>query len=276
MCYTGWRSELCQHRISKVFKPSWTTSLIQTWWHAFAELLLYFCVDLLYVVWRSLLSLQQRHSLATKFVIIIIILSFSHSLAIINSLLLLSLLLVLALAELKEVQSRYNDHHDYSFNFSVSHATGNCINDSSCPTWHFCNSGRCQCGESHNDVIKCINDRNMSAVLDCYCVTYDEDTESTFVGACFYNCVNLKGHDLVYHPLPEKPDELINNSVCSQFHRKGLLCGECEEGLSPFVLSYNLSCVDCQSGYTNWWKFVLVGFFHSHSFTSLWWSSTSM
>ena len=153
----------------------------------------------------------------------------------------LLLIIVLLLVEQKVVHSQYSGHYNCSFNnFSVSNVT-NCIDDSSCPTWYFCNSGRCQCGESHNNMIKCNNDRSISAVLDCHCVTYDEETESTFVGACFYNCANLEAHgdsdsDLVYHILPEKPHELINNSVCSQFHRRGLLCGECEEGQSPLKI----------------------------------------
>ena len=53
---------------------------------------------------------------------------------------------------------------------------------------------------------------------------------------------------------------LINKTVCSYFHRTGLLCGDCEEGHSPFVLSYNLSCVKCPDGHKNWWKFILIGF----------------
>ena len=28
---------------------------------------------------------------------------------------------------------------------------------------------------------------------------------------------------------------------------------------SPFVLSYNLSCVRCPDGHKNWWKFALIG-----------------
>ena len=91
-------------------------------------------------------------------------------------------------------------------------------------------------------------------------VTYDKDTGSTFVGACFYNCVNNVNTDRVYHILPGKPIELVNNSACSWFNRKGLLCGECEDGFSPFVLSYNLSCVNCTDGYKNWWKLAVIGF----------------
>ena len=53
---------------------------------------------------------------------------------------------------------------------------------------------------------------------------------------------------------------MINESVCTDFNRAGLLCGDCEEGYSPFVLSYNLSCVRCPDGHKNWWKFILAGF----------------
>ena len=91
-------------------------------------------------------------------------------------------------------------------------------------------------------------------------MTCDKHTGSTFVGACFYNCVNYNNTDRVYHILPGKPIELVNNSACSWFNRKGLLCGECEDDFSPFVLSYNLSCVNCTDGYKNWWKFAVIGF----------------
>ena len=45
-----------------------------------------------------------------------------------------------------------------------------------------------------------------------------------------------------------------------RFNRAGTLCGQCAPGLGPFVLSYNLSCVECPDGNKNWWKFVLAGF----------------
>ena len=137
-----------------------------------------------------------------------------------------------------------------------------CTDDTSCPTWNYCSSGSCQCGEKHHGIIQCSNgESRISAVLDCNCVTYDEDTGFTFVGACFYNCAHVViTADTVYHILPEKPKELVNSSVCSWFNRKGLLCGECEDGFSPYVLSYNLSCVECPDSHKNWWKFVVIGF----------------
>ena len=139
-----------------------------------------------------------------------------------------------------------------------------CINDSSCPTWFICNSEKkCQCGNEYLGIIACDNKKLTSKVLDCYCVTYDKDTRSTFAGNCFYNCENHHSktkNDLIYYPLPRKPEMLMNKSVCTHFNRKGLLCGDCEDGHSPLVLSYNLSCVECPDGHKNWWKFTLVAF----------------
>ena len=99
-------------------------------------------------------------------------------------------------------------------------------------------------------------------MLDCNCVTYDEDAGSTYLGACFYNCENSNkiNEDSVYKELPMNSEMLLNNSVCTDFHRTGLLCGDCEDGYSPLVFSYNLSCIKCPDGHKNWWKFFLVAF----------------
>ena len=120
----------------------------------------------------------------------------------------------------------------------------------------------CVCDKRQTDAVVCDNDKIMSALLECNCVTYDAKTRSTFAGSCFYNCKDItpaKQHDLFKY-LPKKPEMLVNNPVCTNFHRTGLLCGDCEEGYSPFVLSYNLSCVECPDGHKNWWKFILAGF----------------
>ena len=53
----------------------------------------------------------------------------------------------------------------------------------------------------------------MSAVVNCNCVTYNEDKGSTYVGSCFYNCISFNwANDLIIRPLPENPKTLINNS----------------------------------------------------------------
>ena len=139
-----------------------------------------------------------------------------------------------------------------------------CSNDRICPTWFICDvHNNCECGKSHMNIIACLEKTLTSVVLDCNCVTYDNDTRSTFAGACFYNCENhhsKRKNDLVYYTLPKNPEMLLNTSVCTDFHRTGLLCGDCEDGHSPLVLSYNLSCVKCPDGHKNWWKFILVAF----------------
>ena len=139
-----------------------------------------------------------------------------------------------------------------------------CNSSSTCPTWFICTSkNSCECGNRHHGMIACDNQKLTSKVLDCHCVTFKKSTGSTFAGKCFYNCENhhsKKKNDLVYNTLPEKPDNLLNYSICSYFHRVGILCGDCEEGYSPLVLSYSLSCVKCPDGHKNWWKFIVVAF----------------
>ena len=140
-----------------------------------------------------------------------------------------------------------------------------CSSDSGCPTWFTCDQKEkhCKCGESYENAIVCDDDSLVSAVLDCYCVTYDNVSGSTYLGLCFFACSGKDWDchtDFVYSKLPRKPALLINNSACTDFHRTGVLCGECEDGHSPLVLSYNLRCVPCPGGHRNWWKFVLVAF----------------
>ena len=131
-----------------------------------------------------------------------------------------------------------------------------------CPTWFTCKSveKRCKCQESHTDAILCDNDKLLSAITVCNCVTYDEGSNLTSVGSCFYGCkfFDIKHRDVQL--LPSSPEILLNTSVCTHFHRTGLLCGDCEEGYSPLVHSYNLSCVKCPDGHKNWWKFALAAF----------------
>ena len=137
-----------------------------------------------------------------------------------------------------------------------------CNNDSSCPTWFICNAEkRCKCDNRYMDRILCDDNTQTSAILFHNCVTYDKEKGSTFVGTCYYNSQNFNWtNDLITVKLPKNPEALINDSVCTYFHRTGLLCGDCEDGYSPLVLSYNLSCVECPDGHKNWWKLILAGF----------------
>ena len=140
----------------------------------------------------------------------------------------------------------------------------NCLSNTDCPTWFNCNdtqsaAGKCQCGPEYNGVIQCNEKTMISAVLNCYCVT--ETNGKTYTGLCLYNVerlVDSEAHQKIYHTISDKED--LNDYMCGRFNRTGILCGECQQGLSPYVLSYNLSCVECPDGHKNWWKFALVGF----------------
>ena len=97
---------------------------------------------------------------------------------------------------------------------------------SSCPPWFFpdpSSNDTCRCGESIHGAVKCNETLQESAILDCYCVTYNEST-GVVAGPCFYNCENIpKGQeDTLYHPLPHRVEEL-NSAMCGQFHRGGQL-----------------------------------------------------
>ena len=147
--------------------------------------------------------------------------------------------------------------------YEANNSYTSCGNDSTCPTWFTCNAEKkCECDKRLTDAVLCDNENTISAVLDCRCVTYDTQSESTFAGSCFYNCkdtLHERQHDL-FQRLPSKPEMLVNLSACLHFHQTGLLCGDCKEGYSPLVLSYNLSCVECPDGHRNWWKFIVAGF----------------
>ena len=177
-------------------------------------------------------------------------------------------MLVLIVVVSFRVSEEQRDESDGEVNkqgFAVENSSSSCDNGSLCPTWFTCNSqSQCRCGSVGNDIVVCDNELQISAVLDCHCVTYDNETGSTYAGTCFFNCENhhtARKRDLVYYTLPKSPEMLLmNHSICSYFHRTGLLCGDCEDGHSPLVLSYNLSCVRCPDGHKNWWKFILVAF----------------
>ena len=123
--------------------------------------------------------------------------------------------------------------------------------------------------------MKCNETLQESAILDCYCMTYNEST-GVVAGPCFYNCENIpKGQvGILYHPLPHHVEE-VNSAMCGQFHRGGQLCGSCEEGYSPLVYSYDLLCSNCTDIHYNWIKYVTVAFIPLTVFFIILWCRVS-
>ena len=145
---------------------------------------------------------------------------------------------------------------DQFFNFSFT-----CSNNGSRNLCVFSDDGLYKCGHIPHDILKCSSQDNIS-VLDCYCITYDKESQAE-VGSCIYNCVNTNktdSSDPVYHILPENTSD-SNKVVCGkEFFRDGTLCGKCKDGYFPQVYSFNMTCVKCPHGRANWWKFVLYAF----------------
>ena len=86
---------------------------------------------------------------------------------------------------------------------NMSHS---CFNESgedeespSCPVWYLCNvNDTCMCGPTLQGIISCDELRQRAEVLDCYCVTSEEDTGITIAGACFTNCLKIMKPLILY------------------------------------------------------------------------------
>ena len=135
--------------------------------------------------------------------------------------------------------------------------------DEVCPVWFVCGSNNtCECGSSEHRIVKCNQDSQVAMVLDCYCVTYDEDTRETFAGACFINCAKspnkIPFEDKIYTQV-EKNTSKLNSQMCGST-RAGRLCGECKDGYYPKAYSYDLTCMPCENGNWNWGYYVLAAY----------------
>ena len=133
--------------------------------------------------------------------------------------------------------------------------------DPQCPTWFFpdpSSNSTCICGDDIHDTVRCNNSTKEAAILDCYCMTYNNFT-GPVVGACFYNCVHFALNDSLYDLVPSDAMK-VNNNMCGHLNREGQLCGKCKEGYSTPVYSYDLKCVQCSTSPFNWVKYILAAF----------------
>ena len=142
----------------------------------------------------------------------------------------------------------------------VQSQTPQCQNNSDCPLWGECNNSGCVCRNGlSNDKIKCEPETLQLSVINCHCVTFDNETRELTEGKCIENCEN--GDDKSeYLPLPLNINKL-NQFMCEEkWNRTGRLCGKCLPGHSPLAYSYDMSCVKCPEGNRNVWKYILVAF----------------
>ena len=129
-----------------------------------------------------------------------------------------------------------------------------------CPLWFVYNdtANECQCGESLK-IVNCDPKTRKLTMENCYCMTYNNNTDQTVVGFCLFTCDgDLYSKTQIFTQYKER----ITEEMCGHVNRTGQLCGECLEGNGLPVYSYSLHCVGCHETEfkLNLFKYILVAF----------------
>ena len=140
------------------------------------------------------------------------------------------------------------------------------LQDSTCPTWTFCENDTCKCGSDLHHTVSCSISEDCQeevnvSVLFGFCMTQNSECTDLVVGACPYNYHSHTVNPYLAPYLPVANEtEKLDNSMCTQLggYRTGQLCGQCVDGNSPPVYSYYPQCVNCTSGTNNWPKYLAV------------------
>ncbi len=138
-----------------------------------------------------------------------------------------------------------------------------CDNRLSCPSWSYCSkNSTCECYD-RNYVVLCSEDMKKGGLLQCYCMTWNENTNDTEEGNCLYNCKNYDRNDFslngAYTTIPRNLTNL-NAQMCGRLNRTGTLCSKCVDGMHMRAYSYDMSCTTCSGGWVNILKYILVAF----------------
>ena len=79
----------------------------------------------------------------------------------------------------------------------------------------------------------------------------------TLTGICPFSYCNYEASSAVL--IPRTCEDLLTSSVCVE-HRRGQLCGECEEGYSAYFHSEKFSCGECRYGALGLLIYILAEF----------------
>ena len=129
----------------------------------------------------------------------------------------------------------------------------------SCPTWTYPNLSssqhECVCGDPVGGAVSCDQNTKEVSIAPYYCMTYDSKENMMVVGYCPY-----RNSETWTHTLPNDSVQ-ATHKLCSRCHRKGHLCGECEDNYTLSLYSYDLGCVQCGDGlWYNWFTYIAVAF----------------
>ena len=132
-------------------------------------------------------------------------------------------------------------------------------------TWQFFNSSskKCECGSNIHEAVLCNDTTNDVRLLGCRCMTLSTKTGKFETGKCFIGCAHMhtRSHkDYIYNSVPKDPSK-VNDWMCKGLNRNGTMCGNCLAGYSRRVYSYDLSCHQCSSTWSqNVAKFIAAEF----------------
>ena len=136
-----------------------------------------------------------------------------------------------------------------------SYAQDKCDSHQECPTWFIpdtssTNQTTCKCANSLSGIVQCGKQSNQSSLWPTYCMTYNCEHNSTYVGRCPFNT----------QPRIELPASIseVNDFICEGLNRTGLLCGRCMDGLGVTTLSHERYCLECWNSFRGWVLYVFL------------------
>ena len=116
-------------------------------------------------------------------------------------------------------------------------------NNTTCPTWFYYNNETCECGYQFFEKVHCNQQEMTAEIAGGFCATSTEQEGLYYAGYCPLGHTN-NNTDRMFSELPSDPD-LLNDTMCGPYNRKGLLCGRCIDGYGPAVYSLDMKCADC-------------------------------
>ena len=158
----------------------------------------------------------------------------------------------------------YLPYKNYSTKSNTLHINLSVLTSEICPqTWRFSHNGSCHCGSKIHGAVDCRS--SQVSILECHCMTYEEELGIAVVGACPYGCGFSRFYKisswsgLVYSPLPGNISSL-NDAMCGRLNRDGRMCSKCKKDFSPLVYTYDFDCIHCLNSNYNWMKYFAIAF----------------
>ena len=115
--------------------------------------------------------------------------------------------------------------------------------NTSCPTWFYYNNVTCECGQLSGWEVRCNQQEGKAEIADGFCATSTEQEGLYYAGDCPFRHTE-NNTDRLYSEMPSDPD-LLNDTMCGPYNRKGVLCGRCIDGYGPAVYSLDMKCANC-------------------------------